>query len=39
MEYWYDDNFLVWGNQTIKNKQGERGKKKQDVFYFYKVGY
>lgn len=38
-EYWYDDYFLIWGIQKIKNKEAEKGdKKKRWVFFFNKLG-
>jgi len=41
MEYWYDNYFISWGYQKIKNKnQKKKGKKKnRTVFYFNKIEY
>jgi len=39
MEYWYDDYFIAWGYQRIKNKQKGKGKRKRHVFYFTKIEY
>jgi len=38
-EYWYDNNFLVWGYQKIKNYEGEGDKIKRNVFYINKLSY
>jgi hypothetical protein len=36
MDFWYDNYFLTWGYQKIKNDQTNKGKR--TVFYFNKIG-
>jgi len=39
LSYWYDDYFIAYGSQKIKNKEerGEDGKKKRTVYFINKV--
>lgn len=37
--YWYDNYFLVFGRQKIKNKENEDGKKKRTVFFLSKISF
>ena len=39
MEYWYDNYFVIWGYQKIKEQKDTNrdGKKKRKVFYFNKL--
>tara|TARA_R110000868_G_scaffold9097_5_gene46014 strand:+ start:20 stop:979 length:960 start_codon:yes stop_codon:yes gene_type:complete len=40
MEYWYENYFIVYGNQVIKNKGDDKNKKgKRKVFFVSKVAY
>ena len=39
VEYWYDNYFLAWGSQKIKNKQEEHEGSKRSVFYINKLSY
>lgn len=39
MTYWYDNFYIAFGYQKIKNKEMERGNKKRKVFYLNKVSY
>ena len=39
MEYWYGNHFLAFGNQKIKNKEGELFNKKRRVFFINKISY
>lgn len=41
MAFWYDNYFVTWGYQRIKNteEKGKGGKKKRTVFYFNKIQY
>jgi len=41
MAFWYDNYFVTWGYQRIKNteEKGKGGKKKRTVFYFNKIEY
>ena len=39
MEYWYDNYFITWGNQVIKDKGKKLGKKRRQIFYFTKIAY
>lgn len=39
LEYWYDNYFLAWGFQKIKNNENADVKLKRSVLYFNKVGY
>jgi hypothetical protein len=36
MDFWYDNYFLTWGYEKIKNDQTNKGKR--TVFYFNKIG-
>ena len=36
MDFWYDNYFLTWGYEKIKNDQANKGKR--TVFYFNKIG-
>ena len=38
-EYWYNNYFLAWGYQKIKNNQGESDTNKRSVFYINKLSY
>ncbi|MFC2111158.1 hypothetical protein ACFLQ5_01760 [Bacteroidota bacterium] len=38
IDYWYDNYFISWGYQTIKN-QGKKKQKRRKVFYFTKIEY
>jgi small nuclear ribonucleoprotein (snRNP)-like protein len=37
VDYWYQNNFLAWGYQKIRNQRDEQVKGKRNVFYFSKV--
>ncbi|MDJ1473123.1 hypothetical protein QNI19_03485 [Cytophagaceae bacterium DM2B3-1] len=37
--YWYDNYFLAWGDQRIKNKEDKKVDRKRSVFYFEKIEY
>jgi hypothetical protein len=37
VDYWYQNNFLAWGLQKIRNQKDEQVKGKRNVFYFSKV--
>ncbi len=37
MDFWYDNYFLTWGYEKIKNKE-KGNKEKRTVFYFNKIG-
>lgn len=41
MAFWYDNYFITWGYQKIKNNEEKEkgGKKKRTVFYFNKIEY
>ncbi|MCF8299135.1 MAG: hypothetical protein K9J13_16420, partial [Saprospiraceae bacterium] len=39
MEYWYDNYFITWGYQRIKEKGKGLLNKKRQVFYFTKIAY
>lgn len=39
LEYWYDDFYLAWGFQRIKNGENTEVKLKRNVLYFNKVKY
>lgn len=39
MEYWYDNYFITWGYQRIKDKGKGIGNKRRQVFYFTKIAY
>lgn len=39
LSYWFEDSFLLFGNQTIKDKDGKFGKKKRSIFFISKVNY
>lgn len=39
ISYWYDDYFIVFGEQKIKNKEGKTSKKKRKVQFINKVKY
>lgn len=36
-EYWYDNHFLAWGVQKIRNLGGEADRKRRNVFYINKL--
>jgi len=36
---WYNQYFLIWGYQEIKNDGLESAKRRRTVFYFNKVAY
>ena len=38
MDFWYDNYFLTWGYQKIKNSKDKDSKGKRMVFYFNKIG-
>lgn len=38
-DYWYDNYFVAYGVQRIKNKEDLSGDKKRTVFYFNKIKY
>jgi hypothetical protein len=38
-EYWYDNHFLTWGYQRIKNNRGEGNMNKRNVFYINRLSY
>lgn len=38
LDFWYDNYFLAYGNQKIKNKE-KKGKKKRKVFFISKIQY
>jgi len=37
--HWYDNYFIAYGNQKIKNKEEEDTKKKRRVYFFSKIKY
>ncbi len=37
LAYWFDNYFIAWGYQRIKNSTGESEKSKRNVFFFNKV--
>jgi len=37
MNYWYEDNFYIWGYQRIINDKNPNVPKKRNVFYINKV--
>ncbi|MNU78314.1 hypothetical protein D3C71_679020 [compost metagenome] len=37
--YWYGDSYLVYGVQTIKNKEDEKVSKKRTIFFINKISY
>ncbi|MGV3609946.1 MAG: hypothetical protein ACO1N0_03285 [Fluviicola sp.] len=37
--YWYENNYLVYGVQTIKNKEDEKVSKKRTIFFINKISY
>lgn len=37
LAYWFDNYFIAWGYQRIKNNTGESEKSKRNVFFFNKV--
>ena len=39
LSYWYDDYFLAYGSQKIKNKKDKSVEKKRRVFFINKVQY
>lgn len=42
MEFWYDNFFITWGYQRIKNKEDSKKKdvkKRRTVFYFNKIAF
>ena len=39
MEYWYDNYFIMYGTQKIKNKANHKVKRKRRVFYVNKLKY
>jgi hypothetical protein len=39
VDYWYQNNFLAWGYQKIRNQKDEQVKGRRNVFYFSKVGF
>ncbi len=39
IEWWFGRNYFSFGNQIIKNKENEPGKKKREVFYINKISY
>ena len=39
VEYWYDNFFIVYGTQSIKNKKDRRAKRKRNVFFINKIEY
>ncbi len=38
-EYWYDNYFIAWGYQRIKNKNNKDVKKKRNIFYINKMSF
>lgn len=39
IDYWYDNYFLAYGNQTIKNKKDKNVKRKRKVYFISKIQY
>lgn len=39
MDYWYDNYFVAYGIQVIKNKNEEAGKRRRKVFFIAKIKY
>ncbi len=39
IEYWYENYFLAWGYQKIKNNQRESSTNKRNIFYINKLSY
>lgn len=37
--YWYEDSYLVYGVQTIKNKEDDKVSKKRTIFFINKISY
>lgn len=37
--YWYEDSYLVYGVQMIKNKEDEKVSKKRTIFFINKISY
>jgi hypothetical protein len=37
IKYWYDNYFLAYGISVIKNKDGDKTKRKRKVFFVSKV--
>lgn len=37
--YWYDNNFITYGFQKIKNEEVKEGKKKRKVYYINKLSF
>ena len=38
-EYWYDNYFIAWGYQKIKNLDNLEVKKKRNIFYINKMSF
>lgn len=39
ISYWYEDNYLMYGMQTIKDKKAKIGNRKKTIFFISKVNY
>ncbi len=39
INYWYDDYFIAYGSQTIKNKEDKKIKRKRKVYFITKIQY
>ena len=39
MDYWYDNYFIAYGMQRIKNKSKKGGKRKRTIFFISKIQY
>lgn len=39
LSYWYEDNFLLYGIQRIKDKNAPIGSRKRTIFFISKVNY
>lgn len=37
--YWYGDSYLVYGTQSIKNKEDDKVAKKRSIFFINKISY
>lgn len=37
--YWYGDSYLVYGTQSIKNKEDDKVAKKRTIFFINKISY
>lgn len=37
LDYWYENNFILFGNQTIKDKSARFGSKRRRIFFISKI--